>query len=69
MPTGDVPLLERLAQLPAVPVSDVLALLEALERPNLDPILGPLFGTDDDGEPTVNPLVPPCFSTSRAGSI
>lgn len=58
MPTGDVPLLERLAQLPAVPVSDVQALLEALERPNLDPILGPLFGTDDEGEPTVNPLVP-----------
>jgi len=56
--TGDVPLLERLAQLPAVPVSEVLALLQALAAPGQDPVVGPLFGTDDEGDPTVNPLLP-----------
>lgn len=58
MATGDVPLLDRLARLPAVPVSEVLALLQALTEPGQDPILGPLFGTDDEGDPTVNPLLP-----------
>ena len=58
MTTGDVPLLERLAQLPAVPVSEVLALLQALAAPGQDPVVGPLFGTDDEGDPTVNPLLP-----------
>jgi hypothetical protein len=56
--TGDVPLLERLAQLPAVPVSEVLTLLQALPEPGQDPVVGPLFGTDDEGDPTVNPLLP-----------
>jgi hypothetical protein len=55
---GDVPLLERLAQLPAVPVSEALALIEALPEPGADPIIGPLFGTDEEGNPVVNPLVP-----------
>jgi hypothetical protein len=55
---GDAPLLERLAQLPAVPVGEVLSLLEELERPGQDPLLGPLFGTDEEGDPTVNPLLP-----------
>ncbi len=58
MATGDAPLLERLAQLPAVPVSVVLSLLGALDRPPQDPILRPLFGADEEGDPTVNPLVP-----------
>lgn len=58
MAGGDVPFLERLASLPAVPVRDLLALLEALERPQQDPIVGPFFGTDDEGDTTVNPLVP-----------
>lgn len=58
MAKGDVPLLDRLAQLPAVPVAEVMALLQALERPTLDPVVGPLFGTDEEGDTTVNPLVP-----------
>jgi len=55
---GDVPLLERLAQLPAVPASAALGLLERLPRPQADPIIGPLFGENEDGETVVNPLVP-----------
>jgi hypothetical protein len=55
---GDVPLLERLARLPAVPVEEALALLDALTEPGTDPVIGPLFGTDEEGNPAVNPLVP-----------
>ena len=55
---GDLPLLERLAQMPAVPVERALALVEALAEPGADPVIGPLFGTDDEGNALVNPLVP-----------
>lgn len=55
---GDVPLLERLAQLPAVPVQEAIALIDALAEPGADPVIGPLFGTDEEGNPAVNPLVP-----------
>jgi hypothetical protein len=55
---GDVPLLERLAQLPAVPVEEALALIDALTAPGADPVIGPLFGTDEEGNVAVNPLVP-----------
>lgn len=55
---GDVPLLERLAQLPPVPVVEAVALIEALDEPAADPVIGPLFGTDEEGNATVNPLVP-----------
>lgn len=55
---GDVPLLERLAQLPAVPAAATVALLESLHAPQADPVIGPLFGVDADGDATVNPLVP-----------
>jgi hypothetical protein len=55
---GDVPFLERLAQLPAVPVGDVVGLVDALSEPAADPVIGPLFGTDDEGNAVVNPLVP-----------
>jgi len=55
---GDLPFLERLAQLPAVPVGDAVTLVEALNEPGADPVIGPLFGTDDEGNPVVNPLVP-----------
>jgi hypothetical protein len=54
---GDVPFLERLAQLPAVPVGEVVGLVEALNEPAADPVIGPLFGTDDEGNAVVNPLV------------
>jgi hypothetical protein len=55
---GDVPFLERLAQLPAVSVSDAVTLVDALREPAADPVIGPLFGTDDEGNTVVNPLVP-----------
>lgn len=58
MAKGDLPFLDRLAQLPAVRVTEILAILQGLERPNLDPVVGSLFGTDDEGDPAVNPLVP-----------
>jgi hypothetical protein len=45
---GDIPLLERLAQLPAVPVEEALALVDALPEPGADPVIGPLFGTDEE---------------------
>ena len=55
---GDVPFLERLAQLPSVPVAGTLVLLERLPAPHRDPVIGPLFAVDDEGNTTVNPLVP-----------
>ena len=55
---ADIPLLERLAQLPAVPAADALGLLERLRDPNKDPVIGPLFGVDAEGDPVVNALVP-----------
>lgn len=55
---GDVPLLDRLAQLPAVPAGEAASLLERLDAPNTDPVIGPLFATDDEGDTLVNPLVP-----------
>jgi hypothetical protein len=55
---GDVPLLERLAQLPAVPVATAVGLVDTLAEPGGDPVIGPLFGTDDEGNVVVNPLVP-----------
>jgi hypothetical protein len=55
---GDVPLLERLAQLPAVPVQQAIGLVDTLAEPASDPVIGPLFGTDDEGNIVVNPLVP-----------
>jgi hypothetical protein len=54
----DVPLLERLAQLPPTPASAAVALLERLPAPGKDPLIGPLFGQDDEGNTVVNALVP-----------
>src|SRR6266516_1401737 len=39
---GDVPLLERLAQLPPVPASAAVSLLERLPEPHTDPLIGAL---------------------------
>lgn len=55
---GDAPLLERLARLPAVPAAAAASLLERLARPQNDPVIGPLFGVDEEGDPAVNALVP-----------
>jgi hypothetical protein len=55
---GDVPLLERLAHMPPVPVAAAVGLVDSLPEPGADPVIGPLFGTDDEGNTVVNPLVP-----------
>src|SRR5207244_11487746 len=55
---GDAPLLERLAMLAAVPAAAAVELLERLAQPQTDPVIGPLFGVDDEGDAAVNPLVP-----------
>lgn len=55
---GDVPLLDRLAQLPPVPATAAAALLQALDAPHADPVIGPLFGVDDEGDAVVSALVP-----------
>src|SRR5438477_648566 len=55
---GDVPLLDRLAQLTPVPAAEAASLVERLDEPNADPVIGPLFGTDEEGDTVVNPLVP-----------
>src|SRR2546426_2152915 len=55
---GDAPLLERLVKLPAVPGAAALELLWGLSQPRADPVIGPLFGVDEDGDAAVNPLVP-----------
>src|SRR5205809_8067575 len=55
---GDAPLLERLATLPAVPAAAAVELLERVAQPQTDPVIGPLFGVDEEGDAAVNPLVP-----------
>ena len=55
---GDAPLLERLAGLPPVPAATAIALLERLPAAQRDPVIGPLFAADEEGNTTVNPLVP-----------
>ena len=55
---GDLPFLERLAQLPAVTAQSTLALLEALPAVDRDPVIGPLFGVNEEGETVANPLAP-----------
>src|SRR3989475_10460271 len=55
---GDVPLLERLAQLPPLPAAEVAALVGRLVAPGGAPVVGPLFGGDEEGVLVVNPLVP-----------
>src|SRR5207237_10643880 len=55
---GDVPLLDRLAQLTPVPAAEAASLVERLDEPNADPVIGPLFGTDEAGDTVANPLVP-----------
>src|SRR5439155_1049083 len=48
----------RLARLAPVPAASAASLVERLAEPNADPVIGPLFGTDEDGDTVVNPLVP-----------
>lgn len=53
----DAPLLERLAQLPAVPVAELVDLLTRLPNVARDPLLAGLVGVDEDGEPALHPLL------------
>ena len=54
---SDVPLLERLAGLPAVSISDLMALLERLPDLAREPLLAGLVGVDEQGEPAAHPLL------------
>ena len=54
---GDAPLLDRLAGLPPVPVSELLDLLEQLPELGRDPLLAGLAGVDDEGEPAMHPIL------------
>jgi len=57
-PSGaDVPLLERLAGLPPVLVSDLVRLLEAIPDLAKEPLLAGLVGVDEQGEPAAHPLL------------
>jgi hypothetical protein len=53
----DAPLLDRLAQLPAVRVGDLVALLERMPNLAKDPILAGLIAVDEDGTPAAHPLL------------
>ncbi len=56
-PSGDAPLLERLAGLPPVSVAELIALLEALPDLSKEPLFAGLVGVDEQGEPAVHPLL------------
>jgi hypothetical protein len=63
---GDAPLLERLAQLPPLAAVSAVELLAELPAPNKDPVIGPLFGVDEEGNATVNALVPAVLEQFQA---
>lgn len=54
---SDLPLLERLAGLPAVSLSELVALLEGLPDLSREPLLAGLVGVDEQGEPAAHPLL------------
>jgi hypothetical protein len=54
---SDAPLLERLAGLPAVPVSELVDLLQRPADLARDPLFAGLVGADEEGSPAVHPLV------------
>jgi len=53
---SDAPLLDRLAGLPAVPVADLVALLQRTPDLSRDPLFAGLVGVDEAGAPAVHPL-------------
>jgi hypothetical protein len=54
---ADVPLLERLAGLPAVSISELIGLLQAIPDLSKEPLLAGLVGVDEQGEPAAHPLL------------
>src|SRR5690242_15741100 len=54
---SDLPLLERLASLPAVTVAELISLLEAAPDLSKEPLLAGLLGVDEQGEPAAHPLL------------
>jgi len=54
----DVPLLERLAALPPVPISELIGIMAEPERLSRDPLFAGLVGVDESGARAVHPLVP-----------
>lgn len=54
---SDLPLLERLAGLPAVSVSELMALLQRMPDLSKEPLLAGLVGVDEQGEPAAHPLL------------
>lgn len=53
---ADVPFLERLAQQAPIPAAAAVALFERLDEPHTDPLVGPMFVVDEEGEASLNPL-------------
>jgi len=54
---ADAPLLERLAQLPPVSITELVALLDQVASVSRDPLLAGFIGVGEDGEPMVHPLL------------
>jgi len=54
---SDAPLLDRLAGLPAVPIAELVALLEHTPDLARDPLFAGLIGVDDEGAPAVHPIL------------
>jgi len=54
---SDLPLLERLAGLPAVSLAELVTLLEGVPDLSKEPLLAGLIGADDQGEPAAHPLL------------
>ncbi len=54
---SDAPLLDRLAGLPAVPIAELVALLEGMPDLTRDPLFAGLAGVDEEGTPAVHPLL------------
>jgi hypothetical protein len=54
---SDLPLLERLAGLPAVSISELVRLLEGMPDFSREPLLAGLVGVDEQGEPAAHPLL------------
>jgi hypothetical protein len=62
---SDAPLLDRLARLPAVPIAELVELLERMPDLARDPLFAGLTGVDEEGNPGVHPLFAAVFEHLR----